>query len=374
MAAGALCKMRMYSKSDQIAIKNQLDLRVELSHNPKLFHVLYQGANSAGKTEISAPNAVFNNSKKFQEWSIVSAHADDTDNAAKDCREVSVIKLMKDGTFEIEALKTDGVTDVPSVDSLSNYAYRIMHMYGSAFGSAGSDAKGDITLQTKGYQEGGLVGKQGSSLTGLVASTAYQYGVNEDGAGNTNYTFSTGTNLTWTAVLALMNAQSGAKCLFELVDGDIRCSSLIFGATSAIEMSAGGGGNDLFATLTGWAEETAVAGAVILTIAAGKIESDGAAIYVPNGLTAQVSKVVLNQLTYANDGLTVIYVDPTNMGQADPDLDGFQVMNGPFPTLVHKNNDIYTADSNIGKLTFSEIQITGAETFQVDIWTVVNTC
>jgi hypothetical protein len=107
-----------------------------------------------------------------------------------------------------------------------------------------------------------LSGKTGASATGLSATTAYYFKVNVDATGVLEYTITTASTLTYTAVMALMNAQIGTA-VFAIVGGDLRCTSNLIGTTSAIALSAGTTGTNLFATLTGWsAFDTAVAGSV----------------------------------------------------------------------------------------------------------------
>jgi hypothetical protein len=111
-----------------------------------------------------------------------------------------------------------------------------------------------------GYQECGLSGRQLDTATGLSATTAYSIKVNIDAGGVVEYNITTAADLTFDAVIDLLNAQL-TYAEFSLVEGDLRCSSTTLGGSSAIALSAGTTNTDLFATLTGWsAFDTAVAG------------------------------------------------------------------------------------------------------------------
>jgi hypothetical protein len=116
------------------------------------------------------------------------------------------------------------------------------------------------TTFATGYQEVGLSAMTGGGASGLAASTQYYYKVNVNGNGVVEYSITTGSDVTNTAVVALMNANTHS-CTWAIVDGDLRCTSDVFATTSTIALAAGTTGTDLFATLTGWsAFDTAVVG------------------------------------------------------------------------------------------------------------------
>ena len=117
------------------------------------------------------------------------------------------------------------------------------------------------TLQ--GYQECGLTGKRGNTAPGLAAQ-AYKFKITVDGGTQEEITFTQGATLTFTAMIALINAallastySSAATC--SLVAGDLRFTSATTTSVSAISLAAGSSAN-LFAALMGFtALETAVA-------------------------------------------------------------------------------------------------------------------
>ena len=114
---------------------------------------------------------------------------------------------------------------------------------------------------TQGYQGVGLSGKVGTSATGLVLTTQYYFKITIDGGTQTEYDITTGTDLTYDAVIDLLNTEC-TEATFSIIGGDLVCTSDTVGGTSTIALAAGTTGPNLFATLTGWAAfATAVAGA-----------------------------------------------------------------------------------------------------------------
>lgn len=384
MAAGTGCKLRLYQKSDsanayhRIFSLNKVQKLLttpKYTREPCLFELQHTKAASNGPTEISAPNAVFNaTSIQYIKWGIESSSADDTDNAAKDVRAVKVLKLMSNDTYVVETLRTAGATHVLTTETSALYAKRILHMWSSEWGSAGSDAKGNIVLGSCAFQEGGMTGKTSATASGLAASTKYYYKYNIDGAGVVERDITTSTDVTLGAVITLLNAEATTHSdavYWEIVNGDVRLRTTTCGSASSIEMSAGSSGTDMFATLTNWAEEATVAGADYLTITANYNESDGSAIFVPDGSFACIDRVVLNQTTLANAGSTYVQILPTNMGDgADPDMDAITVLTDSKQTKEYTDDRLWESDGS-GKLTFKESYITGQETLSAYIAIIV---
>ena len=119
-------------------------------------------------------------------------------------------------------------------------------------------------LDDSGYQEVGLTGKTLATDTGLATTTDYSVKINTDLAGVVEYDILTAADVTYAAVIALLNAElvaHGIGTRFSLENGDLRCTSPTGGPASSIALSAGTTNPDLFATLTGWvAFNEAVAG------------------------------------------------------------------------------------------------------------------
>lgn len=107
--------------------------------------------------------------------------------------------------------------------------------------------------RTHGYQECGLSGKTLTTATGLSATTTYYFKVTIDGGSQVEYNITTGTRLSYDAVIRLMNeAMNKAGAYFSLVGGDLRCTSQSVSTTSVIALAAGTTGTDLFGALTGF--------------------------------------------------------------------------------------------------------------------------
>ena len=110
------------------------------------------------------------------------------------------------------------------------------------FGHISLYSKALSTLSS--YHEVGLTGKGYGTATGLSTTTQYYFKVDA-----VEYDITTGSDVTYRAVIALMNAQIPAKYNFSLVGGDLRCTET---SSTPLALTAGSSGTDLFATLTGW--------------------------------------------------------------------------------------------------------------------------
>lgn len=142
-----------------------------------------------------------------------------------------------------------------------------------------------FNLIENGFQECGLEDKTLTTATGLSTTTQYYFKANIDGGGVVEEDFTTGADVTYEAVLALINATLAASATFELVNGDLRCTSDSTGASSTVALSAGTTGTDLFATLTGFtAFNTAVAGSLNTKFFLLQLFEDGSAGYICNAI------------------------------------------------------------------------------------------
>ena len=141
-------------------------------------------------------------------------------------------------------------------------------------------------LIENGYQECGLSSKTLTTATGLNTTTQYYFKVNVDGAGVVEENFTTGADVTYAAVIILINATIAAGAKAELNGlGDLRFTSDLTGASSTIALSAGTTGTDLFATLTGFtAFDTAVAGSLNTDMFLLKLFEDGSEGYFCNAI------------------------------------------------------------------------------------------
>ena len=119
--------------------------------------------------------------------------------------------------------------------------------------------KGSPTaINFQGYQECGLSDKAETSATGLDTTTQYYYKININGAGVTEYDITTAASATFSAVIALLNAEN-TGATWALVGGDLRLTSDAVAGASTIAVTAGTTGTDLLTTMS-ITMETAVAG------------------------------------------------------------------------------------------------------------------
>ena len=161
-------------------------------------------------------------------------------------------------------------------------------------------------LDDSGYQECGLSGKTSSTATGLATTTQYYFKVNVDGGGEVEYDITTGSDVTYDAVIALMNtAIVAANTNIDLVNGDLRCTSDTDGPTSTIALAVGTTGTDLFVTLTGYtAFDNAVVGSLNTKYLLLKLYEDAdsgywvKAIRGAMGITKSIGSVDDNPLTF----------------------------------------------------------------------------
>ena len=132
-----------------------------------------------------------------------------------------------------------------------------------------------------GYQECGLSGKLPATATGLAGTHSYYFKINIDGAGVIEYDILTVADLTYAAVIALINtALVAAGCQASLEAGDLRFKSSSGGPSSSIALSAGTTNPDMFGALTDWsAFDEAVAGSYNVDYFLLKLYEDGASGY-----------------------------------------------------------------------------------------------
>lgn len=110
-----------------------------------------------------------------------------------------------------------------------------------------------IRFYTEGaYQECGLTGKTLAESTGLSASTQYYFKVTQDGGAQQELNITTGTSVTYSSVLSLIqtaiNDNSVLDASVGLVGGDVRFTSNTNKSSSAIALAAGTTGTSMFAT------------------------------------------------------------------------------------------------------------------------------
>jgi hypothetical protein len=142
------------------------------------------------------------------------------------------------GTPQMWSIRGDRIRFYPGPDSqgICRIAYKYVP---TAFGNV------------QGYQECGVANKTVVTATGLSATTQYYWKVSVDGAVTVEYSITTASDLTYAALIALLNAAL-STVTWSIVSGDLRCTSNTQGANSSINLAAGTTGTSLFATLTGY--------------------------------------------------------------------------------------------------------------------------
>jgi hypothetical protein len=194
---------------------------------------------------------------------------------------------------------TSDTTVTTSTIALSIATLSGTSLFESLTGFSALDTAGGI-----GYQEFGLTGKTTTTETGLTAENTYYFTLALNGGGATEYSIAVDptTDTTYAGIVALMNAAlvtAGVAAEFSYPDGKLRCTSDSGADSSAIALTAGTTGLDLFASLTGWtAFSSAVAYTFYLTIAAGANESDGAALFVPENWAMSIREIDLSVTNY----------------------------------------------------------------------------
>jgi len=131
--------------------------------------------------------------------------------------------------------------------------------------TAGVDAE-YYAYEGAGYQEVGLEKsiEEIFDPTGLLANTTYYFKVNIDAGGLTEYSIKTGPGtsqlfsgakpiITFEELILLLNsATRTAGARWDMIDGDLRCTSLGTSTGTSIALAAGTTGTNLFANLNGW--------------------------------------------------------------------------------------------------------------------------
>lgn len=372
MAAGATCKVRLYTKDDAKLKRHPIMRKYGPKYlngevGLKLIEMEYTGEfTTTTATEISAPNAVFDGTSSSIPLGIVSSDVKD-DAAGVGLRTAKVICLDNDGALTTKTLIMDGTTVV----NWDDFPQRIMHMYGASWGSE-LDAAGTITLCSRGYQQSTQTVVSATAM-GLAAQT-WDINVNVDGAGATNIDLAVpATTTTWGDLVDIMNAAfvAGSKaCVATIIDGKLRVTSNAVG-TSTIALTAGTSA-DIIAALNAIATFTiasAVNGATYLTIGAAKNDSDGFAMFVPDEYMACVDNINIVPTTNAavlTNLIVQAHYDGFD-GMEDPDY-GYEVWNSVVNVAGNVNREpVMHFTDRAGKITFKEMRILTAESGWVHI-------
>jgi hypothetical protein len=304
-------------------------LNTKIGHSKKryLFDLKIAGATDAAKTEIAAATEVFDGTSTERYAYVWSDSADDTDNAAKDVRQVTIIGINSTG-YVSETVQMNGLT---AVKSTNTYA-RVLHFYASDWGTAGADAKGNISLGFDVLLDGDM-----------SASTNWTEGVGQTvAAGVLTHTTGNATectqdvvvvggatdpngliyNLTWT--IATIPDAGTVTPNISNVDFVGQNSA----ATFSDEVTGGAGDND-FAIVAdagyGGTMDNFILAQRSLVIIAAANESNGSRIYVPSGYNVFVTSADVAIYSGAVTDGVILFVDYLGFEDVlnlDPDIPG----------------------------------------------------
>jgi len=150
-----------------------------------------------------------------------------------------------------------------------------------------------LNLIENGYQECGLTGKTLTTDTDILEDNDYYFKINVDGAAVVEEMIHTDvTDTNYDDVITKLNATIAADAKFELVNGDLRCTSDLSGVGSSIALSAGTTGDDLWNDLGDFVDfQTAVAGSLNTNMFLLKLYEDATAGYICNAIRTGLSQV-----------------------------------------------------------------------------------
>ena len=162
-----------------------------------------------------------------------------------------------------------------------SFPKRIFHAFQMTAGSE-NDPAGNITIYGRAFDSmTDIEATSTAGASGLTAATVYYWKVNTDGGGVTEYDITTGTDVTWAAVLILMNAEMASEgATATITDGYLRITS---DAGTSVATTAGSTGTDLLVTAGGTTAAN-TAKSIYLTISAAATESEGMKFWVDEGV------------------------------------------------------------------------------------------
>lgn len=372
MAHGTLCKMRLATGSDAVQLIKTANSTLKdlvqsvASTRIKLLSVIYAGTFSNGYAEISAPNAVFDGTSVSVPLGIVSADAKDT-AAGVGVKTIKLITLGSNDKLELITITMGGATVITE----DSFPKRILHAYMATVGTE-NDAAGNITIYRRAFDSMTDIAATSSAAdSGLTAATPYYWKVNTDAGGVTEYTITTGTDVTWAAVLILMNAEMASEAATATItDGYLRITS---DAGTSVATTAGSTGTDLLATAGGTTAAN-TAKEDYLQIGAAANESEGAAIFCPNGAIVTMESLYLVMTSSANANAAILVkhaaINVDDAG-ADPDLMYMEhravISSGGIMDMEPGLHSCQTG----AKITFSETYKGAAEDGQTILHTLV---
>ncbi len=314
-----------------------------------------------------------------------SSSGDDQDDAAGAVRTVVIQGVTSDDDYAEETVALSGVTAVATANTYK----ALMGLWAASWGSAGTDAAGNIVAGSLAYHT--VATPNNATLateTGLADATQYYFKVNLDGAGAVEYDITTAGDTTFAGVIALMNtAVAAVECTFDLTgaSGKLRATNTgTAGTSGTIALTAGTTGADLFATLTGWtAFDAAVDGFNYLKIATGTNQCWQASFKIPTGWKARTTHLTgeiyqaAGAATLDLDAAATCYTKAVNATITDPDMPRARHLISPTITDGHVPDstivdgpgkiDLYhvtvNTDANVTVSYFWEVMVWKTERF-----------
>lgn len=155
MAGPAYVKVRLWNPEYLYDPDSVLDLRRPhpSGSNRQFFEIFWVGATQAAAEELgTAAASVKDGTTTPFQITVVSSSANDTNTSAGHVRKVALIGIscsspsldLEDLKYTVEVINLNGTTDVTS----TRYYTRLIHAYACDWGSGGSDAAGNITIES----------------------------------------------------------------------------------------------------------------------------------------------------------------------------------------------------------------------------------
>jgi len=197
-----------------------------------------------------------------EEISTVTCEADSSSSLAGASFQFSVLTGVAEITYQpyyvVDGVGADPTLGTEEIDAITNRADAAGDLASKYFtindGISTSEMEYYVYFHIAdvgAYQEYGLAGKAGDTATGLSTTTQYYFRITVDGGDQVEYSITTAADVTYAAVIALINATgAGLVATWALVGGDLRCTSKSIAAGSAIALAAGTTGTDLAGALT----------------------------------------------------------------------------------------------------------------------------
>ncbi len=143
MAHGAACRVRLITDKEYVD-KFVKEHNLDIVGKKFIYDIRMELALTAGLgTFMSIPNAVFDGTSVPATVFVDSSSADDDTDPTDHLQKAKVIGIVADGTPTIDEIDMNGLTGNEGAELFR----RLIHLYGSSWGSGGDDAAGNIFVQ-----------------------------------------------------------------------------------------------------------------------------------------------------------------------------------------------------------------------------------